>query len=112
MYQLYNNYMRHPSCRLIVMGVMIMLRKINIRIFLGGQKSIMSKYKREVACSILCVLLLLGLSGSVQATPAGMGQYSSKNGRDASTVSRAGSMDRPTRLIISAIHLDAAVEMV
>ena len=97
----------------MAMDVMIiMLRKINIHTFLGGQKSVMSRYKKEVACSVLCVVLLLGLSGSGQAASYGMEQYLSKNTRYASTISRAGSMDRPTRLIISAIHLDAAVEMV
>jgi sortase (surface protein transpeptidase) len=90
----------------------MMLKKIDVRTFLSGQKSMVSRRKKKVACSVLCVLLLLCLYGSSQAVGYRMGQHPIANVGPASASSMAGSMDRPTRLIIPAIHLDAAVEMV
>jgi sortase (surface protein transpeptidase) len=87
----------------------MMLKKI-VHTFLGGQKSMVSRHKKELACTVLCVLLLFCLSGSSQGA-------SYKNaGRAPSHLVSSSSipvpMERPTRLIISAIHLDVAVEMV
>ena len=95
------------------MRVMIMmLKKINVYTFLHGQKSMVSRYKKEVTCSILCVFLLFCLHGSGQVASYRIGQHSIEKGAYTSASSTVGPVDRPTRLIISTIHLDAAVEMV
>src|SRR5436190_16704991 len=89
--------------------MIIMLKKI-VHIFLGGQKSIVPKHKQELVCSALCMLLLFCLSGSAQgASYKNIGPTPSHL---ASSNSILVPIDRPTRLIISAIHLDVAVEMV
>lgn len=95
--------------------MIVMLKKINVGTFLNGQKSMVSKHKREVACSILCTLLLFCLYGSSQEVSSRVGHQPRKSLVYSSSVSQGAvveSMDRPTHLIISAIHLDAAVEMV
>ena len=94
---------------------------MNVRTLLDGQKRKVSKYKEQVAASALCILLLLCLQGSGQLAFSRMGQHTSKNGGHTSArpmgqsmarQSMARSIDPPIRLIISAIHLDAAVETV
>jgi len=93
-----------------------MLKKMNVRTLLDGQKRILSGYMEQVAVSVLCMLLLLCLQGSGQVVFPRMGQHVSKNGGHVSThpmgQSMARSIDPPIRLMISAIHLDAAVETV
>src|SRR5215472_4363047 len=96
--------------------MIISLKKMNVRSLLDGQKRMVFRYKEQVAASALCMLLLLCLQGSGQVASSRMGQHTSRNGGHASArpmgQSMAQSIDPPIRLVISAIHLDAAVETV
>lgn len=103
----------------------MMLKKISVPTLRDRQKSIASRYKQVhtiaaelvwASCSVLCIVLLFCLSASGRESSYGIGQHSAEDVSDASISSMGQSLtrsvDRPTRLIISAIHLDAAVEMV
>lgn len=93
--------------------MMIMVKKIHARCSFEGM---VSMHKKCIACSVLCVFILLLLYGCGQESSyRTMQQVSVKSTPTTHPVNASPthvSIDQPTRLIVSAIHLNASIETV
>jgi LPXTG-site transpeptidase (sortase) family protein len=113
-------------CSLIMMHIMVIItKKINRYFPFDRQKHIVSLHTKYVVCSVLCVFMLLFLYGCGQESIyGGTVKHSAKSVQRTSSVKpkptthptspspTVAPIDQPARLIIPAIHLDAAVETV
>jgi sortase (surface protein transpeptidase) len=98
-------------------------KKVDTCCSVNGQKGTFSMHKKCFACSFLCLFILVVLSGCGGGASYGTAQHPVGKVQQASAkpipITHAvdasptvALVDQPVRLIIPAIHLDAAIEVV